>query len=203
MWGSSTPLNTAWCCLAFASGCSVSSMCSPLWALNILCRSVAMQGAYMCAGLNWSLSSFPFSTLFCLQSSSFPFHFSFPGGRQDNDDDASSTNGSCWDSDFGCKGDFMGILHFTYQPSWKKKTKRITHFHWSAFFPRDHCWNSSCPVISAYQPVFGFCPPIPQHLPQSIKAVWLLFIDFSEFQKNINMKVISCELWKMLHQLGF
>lgn len=164
MWGPSTPLNTAWCCIAFASGCSISSMRRPLLALNILCRSVAMQGAYLCAGLNWSLSSFPFSTLFCLQSSSFPFHFSFPGGRQDNDDDASSTNGPCWDSDFGCKGDFMGILHFTYQPSWEKKGKES---HTSTDMP--FFQGPLLKLFLHYQPGLGFCPPIPQHLPQSIR----------------------------------
>lgn len=162
MWGWSTPLNTAWCCIAFASGYSISSMCSPLSTQNILCRSAAMQGAYMCAGLNWSLSSFPFPTLFCLQSSSFPFHFSFPWGRQDNDDDdASSTNGPCWDSDFGCKGDFMGILHFTYQPSWEKKGKGSHNFHWSAFFPGTIAETLPVLAISANQPGPGFYPPIP------------------------------------------
>lgn len=108
----------------------ISSMCSPLSTLNILCRSSAMQGAYMCAVLSWSLSSFPFSALFFLQSSSFPSHFSFPGERQDDvddDDDASSANGPCWDSDFGCKGDFTGTLHFTYQPSSVKKGKEGSH----------------------------------------------------------------------------
>lgn len=179
MWGWSTPLNTAWCCIAFASSYSISSTCSPLSTLNILCRSAAMQGAYMCAGLNWSLSSFPFSTLFCLWSSSFPFHFSFPGGRQDDDDDAASTNGPCWDSDFGCKEDFMGILHFTYQPSWEKKKEK------------DHTLPLIClffqgPLLELFLPC-NICksawtwlfPPVPQHVSQSIRQYciclhWLL-----------------------------
>lgn len=127
MWGLSTPLNMAWCCIAFASGYFISSMCSPLSTLSILCRSAATQGAYMCAVLNWSLSFFPFSTLFCLQSSSFPSHFSFPGERQDDDTMHPLLLHPAETMILACKGDFTGILHFIYQPSSVKKGKEGSH----------------------------------------------------------------------------
>lgn len=190
MWGWSALLNTSWRCIAFAPGCSISSMCR-LWTSfvgQLPCREpTCVQGLIGLSALSHPLLCFayrarPFPSISLSQEEGKTMMMMHPPLM----DPAETVILSARET--------VGILHITYQPSWEEKGKG-SHTSTDLPFFQGPLLKFILPCNICKSAWTWLLPSNPTASPTKHKAIWSVFIDFSEFQtKKINMKVISCEL---------